>query len=450
MKQSYIIRLMRKTKHIAYLLPFLLTVGQVLADRGVILVEKDINLAEPAQRAIVAHNGTWEILILQTDVKTDKRTKTLEFMPLPSNPEVSLAPDDCFKNLQTLVTRHKLKYIVESVRMGTGGRSGKTEGISVVAEHDLGPHHITVVDIQDVNKFRSWVVDFAKRKGLGSPILSDDLDRIVADYCKRGLRFMAFDVLDVPAGTKTVAPVSYRFKCDHVYYPLKVTNLYGGKGTVEIFYVLNPWCDDNAYHPEPHDFSSYRKGQKEKGVRWISSRMAHLSADELRTIHPETEDLFGKSGACFFATKYDGQLQFDTDIWLSMGYASPEYLCMRFPSLLQDDIESLEFLLEFPFALNRESIHANFPEALAALRIFVKQHDLSGFQLKNRAVHSGCGRNEFDKLFIEKHLKGKRWSHYILSSDEIALHFFTINRNPKGLNDCKIVNFRVSLANDYR
>ncbi len=111
---------MRKMKSTPLFLAFLFTAIQVLADRGVILVQKDIHLEEPAQRAIIAHNGTWEMLILQTDVKSDKRTKALEFMPLPSNPKVSLAPDGSFKNLQTLITKHNLKYVVESPEWRNG------------------------------------------------------------------------------------------------------------------------------------------------------------------------------------------------------------------------------------------------------------------------------------------------------------------------------------------
>lgn len=443
-----IVRLMRKMKQTTLLLTIVLVSAQAFADRGAILLQKDIDLAEPAQRAIVAHNGTWELLILQTDVASDKPTKALEFMPLPSSPNVSLAPDDCFKNLQTIVTKHSVKYIVEVPRAEVGGPRGKTEGVKVVAEHELGPHHITIAEIQDAGKFRSWVIDFVKQKALGDPILSDDLDQVVADYCRRGLRFMAFDVLDVPAGTKTVAPVVYRFKCDHVYYPLKVTNLYGGTGTVEVFYVLNPWHDGNADAPKPYSF--YPRKKNKGGERWIFSREAHLSTEELGTLHSEMTNLFRKAGASFFATKFEGQLEFHEDIWLRMGYSSPEYLCSRFLSLLQEeDVDSLEFLIATPFALNREKVYHDKAEALGTLKDFIKKHDLSRFRVKDRASTSGVYRNEFDKPFIEKHLKDKVWEHSILRSDKRALHFFLINRSTKELNDFKVVNFRIAPADDY-
>ena len=282
-----------------------------------------------------------------------------------------------------------------------------------------------------MNKFESWVTDFFNRKSLGEPVLTDDLRKIVADYCQRGLRFMAFDVLDVPAGQQTVAPLVYRFKCDRIYYPLKITNLYGGKGTVEVFYALNPWRDSHA--DCPHPFYLYRRrNEKEKGVKWIFSQEIHLSTEELKKLHPQTEALFRDAGASFFATKYEGELQFESDIWLNIGYNSPEFLCMRFLSLLQEaDTESVEFLVLTPFGLNRQKTLENLADLLASLKDLSHDEDLKRFKIKSRSSLTGVHRNQFDKKFIDSHLKGKRWGHYIFKSDTKSLHFFVV-RAPTG------------------
>ena len=65
-------------------------VPSAYADRGAITVVGNVDIEEPAQRAIIAHDGQNEIIILQTDVKASKETKVVEFMPLPSKPKVSL------------------------------------------------------------------------------------------------------------------------------------------------------------------------------------------------------------------------------------------------------------------------------------------------------------------------------------------------------------------------
>ena len=423
----------------------------VSADRGAIITQR-ADLQEPAQRAIVAHNGTWEVLILQTDVKADKPTEVVEFMPLPSTPEVSLVQDTCFENLQKIIDRYNLQYIVEFARHGVGDSSGKTEGVKVVAKHELGPHHVTVVKIEDVNEFESWVRSFFQDNSLEQPIFSNELKKTVEDYFQRNSHFFAFDVIEIPGGQKTVAPLAYQFKCDHVYYPLKVTNLYGGKGTVEIFYVLNPWRDPNAEGPDPLDFHNLSP-QNKNAKYWICTRKVHVSSQELTSLYPAIGKLFRDAGAYLFATKLDGELQFDEDIWLNMGYDSSEFLCMRFLSLLQEqDFESLEFLLSVPFGLNREKTYDKTSETIGALKNFTKKHNLSEFRIKDRAsMHNKRYQNEFDRLFIEECLKGRKWGYYILSSDEKALHFFIINqsRNPTGPGDYKVVNFRIASLDDY-
>jgi len=79
-----------RIQHTSLIVVLLLAARPLLADRGVVLT-KDVDLKEPAQRAIVMHNGTWEMLILQTDVEAGKPARAVEFMPLPSKPDVSLA-----------------------------------------------------------------------------------------------------------------------------------------------------------------------------------------------------------------------------------------------------------------------------------------------------------------------------------------------------------------------
>lgn len=415
----------------------------VLADRGAIITEH-VDLQEPAQRAIIAHNGTWEVMILQTDVKSDKPTKVVEFMPLPSIPEVSIVQDTCFDNLQKIIDRHNLQYIVEFANRSIDGSSEKSERIKIVAKHEIGPHNVTVVKIDDVNEFESWVRNFFKDNSLGQPILLSELKKTVEDYFQRSFHFLAFDVIDIPRGQKTVAPLAYQFKCDHIYYPLKVTNLYGGKGKVEIFYVLNPWCDPNACGPDPFDFYSQEKAAK----KWIFTRKVAITPKELATLHPAINKLFQDANAYLFATKFDGELRFNDDIWLKMQYASPTYISKRFLSYLQEnDIDSMENLICVPFALNRQE-YRDTNKLLDAFRDFTKKGNLKDFRLTSAGSFGPGWSNEFDKTFIETYLKGKRWDDYYLDSGNQRLHFFVINYNPEGLNNFKVMGFRIGPSSD--
>ena len=136
------------------------------ADRGMIRSEP-INIEEPAQRAILVHNGVREWLILQTDVRAERETKIVEFMPLPSKPEVSLAPEGCFAALRDLVEKYNLRYVggPRGVRAGAGG-GGAEELVEIVVSAQLGPHAITVAEVKNTDAFIAWVRDFFRQNDL--------------------------------------------------------------------------------------------------------------------------------------------------------------------------------------------------------------------------------------------------------------------------------------------
>jgi Uncharacterized protein conserved in bacteria (DUF2330) len=428
------------------MLLFLCLAGSwAMADRGVLLF-KDINLEEPAQRAIVAHNGTWELLILQTDVRANKAGRAVEFMPLPANPEVSLASSTCFTNLQAIIDKHKIRYTFSAASRGLGGSGERTEGVRIVAEHDLGPHHITVVEIQDPMAFRSWVIDFSRKNSLGIPIVSEKIDKVVADYCERGFNFFVFDVLDVPEGMKSVVPVSYRFKCDHIYYPLKVTNLYGGVGTVEVFFIVSPWCDNKAHGVK---MSYFFNRTVKRGENWgfnFNYPEVMLSSSELEMIDSSLASLFRGGGASFLATKYQGKLHFDEDIWIGMGYASPDAVCVKFTQLLIDkDIDSMEYLISTPFAFGRQTVFKDRRAVMEELKRFGNEQNLLEFREAQLCSKFLVGDYvEFDRTFVDKYIKTNNWQHCAFRTTTNALNFWTVNANTTphtGLSKCKVAGF---------
>ncbi|RLF61550.1 MAG: DUF2330 domain-containing protein, partial [Thermoplasmata archaeon] len=58
----------------------------VSGDKGMVPFNPLIQIEENAQNAIIAWNGTEEVLILSTDVTSSESTLVLELLPLPSNP----------------------------------------------------------------------------------------------------------------------------------------------------------------------------------------------------------------------------------------------------------------------------------------------------------------------------------------------------------------------------
>ena len=113
------------------------------ADRGAIRVISDVDIAEPAQRAIIAHDGLRELLILQTEVVASADTTLVEFMPLPSKPEVSAATEDCFATLQEIAKAKRMGYGERGP--GGAGRQDEEELLEIVVRTQIGAHDVTVV-----------------------------------------------------------------------------------------------------------------------------------------------------------------------------------------------------------------------------------------------------------------------------------------------------------------
>jgi len=76
----------------------------VSGDRGAVTLNPLIQIEENTQNAIIAWNGTEEVLILSTDITSSESTPVLELLPLPSNPlEVKEGSFESFTKLQEIV-----------------------------------------------------------------------------------------------------------------------------------------------------------------------------------------------------------------------------------------------------------------------------------------------------------------------------------------------------------
>jgi hypothetical protein len=374
-----------------------LAASPCFGDRGSI-VAVPVDLSEPAQRAIIAHDGRREILILGTDLVASRKTTIVEFLPLPSKPDVSLAPEGCFGALQKIVETRRLVYRVPRGRGGEGG--GEEEGIKVVVDAHLGPHDVTVVEVKDLEGFLGWVEGYFQEKGLGVPVIGGELREIVSGYLKRGIRFMAFDAIAAEPERKSIRPLCYEFDSSHLYYPLAVTNLYGGSGVIEIFLVLPRGFYSNLGIPFSHE-----------GKKIIESNAVDLEGSDARDLHPGIAKLLHPRKVVLKAFKYEGPLRFRKDLDQALGYFSEEAICREFFGALEaGSAEILERLSTPPFALDRKKVIAD-PKELAerlgaiARRSKGRRYEISPSGIKaGRALSPPFALSEFDRKFAGEHL----------------------------------------------
>jgi len=80
------------------------------ADKGPIILSEGVSLSQESQKAIILHNTTEEILILGTEMRAEQETEILEFIPFPSEPQVSLAEGNPFEKIGQLITEKGLLF----------------------------------------------------------------------------------------------------------------------------------------------------------------------------------------------------------------------------------------------------------------------------------------------------------------------------------------------------
>jgi len=332
-------------RYVPWLLLFWVT--PAFADRGYVHTKVPIKVSEPAQRAIIGHDGSRELLILQTEVKASRKTRIVEFMPLPAKPDVSLASEDCFAELAKLVKKHRLHYIQRRSKKRNGG-SGKDELVRVVVARQLGPHDVTVTEVKDADAFVEWTRAFFRERELGEPKFDTKLRDVVADYLARDIRFFAFDVIEVGKRKKTIQPLAYAFDSAVIYYPLKVSKLYDSAGTVELFLVT----------PKELEHGSFG---------WFTrSNSVAVTAAELAPLHPGLPDLVREGPAKLQAFR-DRNGSFDKDLAVCTGYGNPETLArLFFEALSSGEIERVAPLLAAPFAFDRKKVIGDRAELLTA------------------------------------------------------------------------------------
>ncbi|RLF05674.1 MAG: hypothetical protein DRK00_03795 [Thermoprotei archaeon] len=207
----------------AAILILALAAAAALADRGALPLGP-VDVYEPGQKAIIAWDGETEVIVLTTDLYLPEGAAVLEFMPLPSKPEVELGSIRAFYALS--------KYLG---RLGGLEAAGYRSAIQVVLHERLGPHDITVLEVGDASELEEWVREYIRERGLPEPPRLSELSFLVSDYVERGYRYLAIDLV-APEGRRiySVEPIIYRFRSSRLYYPVKISSLARGETIIQL------------------------------------------------------------------------------------------------------------------------------------------------------------------------------------------------------------------------
>ena len=254
------------------------------ADMGMIPFPRDVHLDESGQNAIVAWNGSEEVLILSTDVKSSEPATVLRILTLPSNPiTVEEGDFDSFTKITEIINT-KAKDIRSGVpELGGFGGEVRSPGIKITFQKKIGAHDITIVKVNDLDYFINWIKDFSNEGGFEYSEISQEFRNGVSDCINRGITYFVFDVIKTGENEESVKPLVYRFKSDFLYYPLEITaisDVGSSYGDVNVFLITKGVVNEDAVS----NINLWPRA----GFRYS----IELSKHELKEISPELEDMF--------------------------------------------------------------------------------------------------------------------------------------------------------------
>jgi len=261
------------------LVPLLLLCAPYLfADGGLISLKQGVRMFKPNQRAMIAWNGSEEILLLSTDMRASEATQVLEVVPLPTEPKVKKGDVETFRRATALINR--------KIRRPTAGRrggkaapaSGRPAG-EVTFHKKIGAHDISVAHVLSTDGFIAWVEKYLGSLQVQNPAIPLATKKIIDEYLAGKFTWFVFDVISLDEVLSTGEAVEYQFKTKFLYYPMKITQTVEGATTVDLL-VLSPKLLD-----------------KFPGIPISQVQLRHepvsITSEELRGLNPDMDALLG-------------------------------------------------------------------------------------------------------------------------------------------------------------
>jgi hypothetical protein len=279
-----------------FLAVFFLLPDTCLADRGGWhLSTEPVTLTESGQRAIIGWDGQTQILCLGTDVSSSKETTVIEFLPLPSEPNVTLGDRQAFETVEKVLAEHFVRFFKRRGIFSKGLRAGEDGGepFRITFHERLGAHDVTVVKVNRPDEFADWVHEKAKELTGGQASLPDSIRKLITKYLNEyNCSYFVFDVIEVGPDPQSVEPIIYKFKSPVVFYPLEISSTFHGETKIDLIVFSNEYIN-----PDPF----WRLG-------FQVSSVGAVHAPDMQRVMPQLGELLGER-AYVQAFKYKGDIQ---------------------------------------------------------------------------------------------------------------------------------------------
>jgi hypothetical protein len=206
------------------------------ADGGFVWHNRDVDIREPEQKALLVFDHGVEDLVLE--VKYEGASEDFGWIvPLPSRPEMTPDRPELFEELSKLTQspRHARGDLVAGA---TRGMSSELSGVSVLEHRRVGVYDATVLAAGRGDALSAWLAKHGFHVAAGGA-------RVLDGYARRGWVFTALRIhpaerdssLVQSLAAGTIQPLRFRFRSTEPVYPLAISALTKGRSVV-LLYVL--------------------------------------------------------------------------------------------------------------------------------------------------------------------------------------------------------------------
>ena len=222
-----------------FLVSFLLLCApHLFADGGLISLKQGVRMFKPNQRAMIAWNGSEEILLLSTDMRASEATQVLEVVPLPTEPKVKKGDVETFRRATTLINSKIRKPLPAKGGRGAPQAPGPPAG-EVTFHKKIGAHDISVAHVLSTDGFIAWVEKYLGSLQVQNPVIPPATKKLIDEYMAGKFTWFVFDVISIDEVLSTGEAIQYQFKTKFLYYPMKITQTVEGATSVELL-ILTP------------------------------------------------------------------------------------------------------------------------------------------------------------------------------------------------------------------
>ncbi|HEU4339394.1 MAG TPA: DUF2330 domain-containing protein [Planctomycetota bacterium] len=319
-------------------------------DKGGLPLKK-VDVTEPKQTALIAFDGTTQVLYISSILRPSQKTRLLEILPLPGEPTAELADPKVIEraagvynarvqkqlderakarrreNLRALICtgvfallvcisvihflrrRRYLSMLVSVVLLGiawmmtvptflAAQRSGfAATTVEILSQQKLGPHALRIVKTREPGDISKWVEELFQKEG-GDPAAFDQgWKDLLESYVRNGCLYFAVDLIDADPASGPIAPIRYTFATKEPWFPLRISSR--GRGSSEILLmVLVP--RDSRLKPS---YEALREAS-------MQMRMGFdLSESEVRSIDPVLVDRLKSCSPRLHAVQFASALE---------------------------------------------------------------------------------------------------------------------------------------------